>query len=516
MKRRNFLSLFLFLFLFLSTSITNALNIDSGAAKNYVFLFIGDGMSVVQVNASEYYLTSLYNKCALGEANKNNCYPFPGDKYDTSAQAKLPRISFTQYPYTGIATTYGTNSFTPDSADTGTALATGKKTKSGTVSMDPTGKTIYTTIAEVLKSKGMNVGIVSSVSIDHATPAVFYSHSPSRNNYYDIAKQIPTSGFDYFAGGGFVQPTGSKKDQKNIVDIIKESGMKYVNSRADFETLPNAPGQRVVATNPSAGLDSSQALYYDLDRRYVNKPNDHITLAEYTKKGIDLLYDPKGSNGFFMMVESGKIDWANHANDAASSIADVIAFDEAIKTAYDFYKQHPNETIIIVTGDHECGGMTIGFAGTKYSTNFANLSSQKMSYIEFGKIVSSYKNASPPANIADDMKRMISDTFGLDYSKLTDFQKAQLEDAYDRSMAGKAIVGSEQDYLLYGGYDALTVTCTHILNEISGIAWTSYSHTGVPVPVYAVGKESNKFTGQMDNTDIPKKLSEITGYSLPK
>jgi len=514
MKRRNFLFLLLLLGSFIFTPITYAFN--DNAHPNYVFLFIGDGMSIVQVNAAEYYMTSLNNNCPIGESKKNNCKPFPEDNYNTTAHAKLPRLSFTNYPYMGIATTYGTNSFIPDSSDTGTAIATGRKTKSGMISMDPTGKINYATIAEIFKSNGMNVGIVTSVSIDHATPAVFYSHSQNRNNYYEIARQIPLSKFDYFAGGGFLQPDGKNKDQKSIIEIIKESGMKYVNTRAEFEALTNISGQKVVAINPSEGLDSSQALYFDIDRKYVNKPNEHITLAEFTKKGIELLYAPKTSNGFFMMIESGKIDWANHANDAATSLNEIIAFDESIKIAFDFYKKHPDETIIIVTSDHDTGGMSIGFAGTKYTTNFSNLSNQKVSFIEFGKIMSEYKKNNISSNISDDLKKIISNSFGLDYSNLTDYQKKLLEDAYDRSMAGKAILDSEQDNLLYGGFDALTVTCTHLLNEISGIGWTTFSHTGVPVPVYAVGKKANKFIGQMDNTDIPKKLADITGYSLPK
>ncbi len=498
--------------------VFSLLSISEASGPKYVFLFIGDGMSIPQVNSAEYYLTSLQNACENGKASSKNCYPFPNNDYSYDILKSMPKIGFTSFPYLGIATTFGTNSFVPDSADTGTALATGYKTKSGVISMDPNATIKYPTIAEAFKKMGRKVGIVSSVSIDHATPAVFYAHQASRNDYYEIALQIPTSGFDYFAGGGFKKPTGPNKDQKNVVDIIKESGMKYVNTRSDFDALKYADNQRVVAVNPSTGLDKDAALYYAIDQAYYGNDKERfITLAEYTKKGIELLNDTKGS-GFFMMVESGKIDWANHANDAASSIKEVIDFDNAIKVAVDFYNQNPNDTLIIVTGDHECGGMTIGFAGTKYTTNFSNFADQKMSYIEFSKIVSDYKNNKlnyPVVQDLDDViKTFIKYSFNIDYSQLTDFQKSQLEDAYDRTLAGKAIIGSEEDYLLYGGYDAFTVQCTHTLAELSGVTFTSYSHTGLPVPVYAIGNGAEKFIGQMSNVDVPKKICSLTNCGL--
>ena len=224
------------------------------------------------------------------------------------------------------------------------------------------------------------------------------------------------------------------------------------------------------------------------------------------------------------MVEGGKIDWAGHANDARSNIGDVIALNEAIEVAVDFANEHPEETLIIVTGDHETGGMTIGQATTGYNTAFDILENQKMSYVEFDKLIGDYK-ASTSADKAklEDLLPIIKENFGLVTSKdkeaaknpalvLTDYEYKKLENAFKETMkAQEDRAQGEQQTALYGGYEPLSVTLTHILNNKAGIGWTSYAHTGVPVPVYAMGQGQELFNGSYDNTDIFNKLVEICG-----
>ena len=457
-----------------------------GTAK-YVFFFIGDGMGFTQVHSAEAYLNTLDNGTTDGPRNvRANMLSFTGD-----------------LPYAGASTTYDYGVLITDSASAGTALACGKKTYSGVVSVDPNTKSIpYKTIAELAKEKGMRVGIVSSVSIDHATPAVFYSHIASRSNYHGIDMQLAASNFDYFGGGGLKSPVSGSED---AVASAIANGFQVVYGRAALNAIQ--PGQKVLAIN--SVLDPEKALPYEIDR----DAND-MSLADYTSEGIRLLNNP---NGFFMMVEGGKIDWTCHANDARTSIQDVLAFDDAVQKAIDFAQQHPSETLIVVTADHETGGLTQGWAGTKYASAYELMEGQTMSYDEFTSLVKAYASnpakvwIDPNSNLVDDpyMLDSIKSAFGLDYSKLSNFQKKQLEDAYDRSMNGSNIVSSEEDYLLYGGYDALTVTCTHILNALSGIGWTSYSHTAVPVPVLS---NDSMFGGYYDNTMIPKKIAASMGY----
>jgi len=409
-----------------------------------------------------------------------------------------------ELPFAGAITTYDYGVLITDSASAGTALATGKKTYSGVVSVDPQTKTIpYKTIAEVAKEMGMKVGIVSSVSIDHATPAVFYAHSASRGNYHEIGMQIATSGFDYFGGGGLLQQV---KNGEDTIVAVQNAGYQVVTTREDLAAV--TPGQKVLAMNST--LDGSKALPYEIDRDV----ND-MSLADFTSEGIRLLDDP---NGFFMMVEGGKIDWTCHANDGRTSIDDVLAFDNAVMRAIEFAKLHPGETLVIVTADHETGGLTQGWAGTKYASAYEKLANQTMSYDMFTSLVKAYAASptkawiDPNSNLVDDayMLASMESAFGLVYNQLSDFQKKQLEDGYDRSMKGSRIVSSEEDYLLYGGYDAFTVTCTHILNNLAGLGWTSYSHTAIPVPVMS---NDARFIGYYDNTMIPKKIAEAIGNS---
>jgi alkaline phosphatase len=458
-----------------------ALPLAAAPKAKYVFLFIGDGMAMPQVSSAEIYANALASK-------------------DVAAK----KLAFSQFPVTGLTTTYDASSFITDSASAGTAIATGHKTLSGVVNMDP-GKTVkYTTIAEQAKAAGMKVGIVTSVSIDHATPASFYAKVPSRSNYYDIAVQLTKSGFDYFGGGGFLQPKGAKGDQPSVVDLAKAAGYSYVDSKSAFLSLKKGSG-KVIAVNED--LQDASSLYYSMDRHASS-----LSLADFTKKGIELLSDsPKG---FFMMVEGGKIDWACHANDAAASITDTLALDAAIQEALAFAAKYPKDTLIIVTGDHETGGMTIGFAGTQYSTFFDKVTPQTMSFQRFtDEVIKPYRATTKPED-ADlvDLLPAIQSAFGLSLDMLTPIQQTDLQIAFTRSMGIKTSRSVDEDqYLLYGGYEPLTIAITHILNQNAGIGWTTYSHTGVPVATFAKGPAQDLFGGYYDNTDLYRKLCAVLG-----
>ena len=318
----------------------------------YVFLFIGDGMSYSQIQLTNYYLNAVENE---GEVLRT--------------QNKLNMLNLA---VTGSAQTYDSTSFTPDSASSATAIATGHKTWSGCLNVSEDFSEKYETIAEKLKKqKDYKIGIVSSVNINHATPAAFYAHQESRSNYYEIGLELLESDFDYFAGGGFRRKTGDDGDKENLYDLAKEAGYMVVRKQEKAQNLKPSDDKVIVVTENMADRN---AMNYELDRE-----NEEWALADYVEKGIELL---ENETGFFMMVEGGKIDWACHANDAGSMIADVIALDEAIGKALDFYERHPDETLILVTGDHETGGLSIGFAGTNYDTFLTNLKNQKISYVK--------------------------------------------------------------------------------------------------------------------------------------
>lgn len=456
----------------------------NGKVPKYVFLFIGDGMSYGQVASAEMF---------LGQK------AMPG-------QVTPKQLNFTQFPAHGTLMTQDSTSFIPDSASTATSLASGYKTLSGVINMDETKTIEYKPITEDFKAKGYKIGIISSVPITHATPAAFYAKVPSRKLNYEIGQQLAASGFDFFGGGSFEKPTGTNKDQTHIFEVVQEAGYTLADTNEEILALNNESG-KVVAINPA--LDE-EATKYEIDRKA-----GELSLADITQKGIDVLDNP---NGFFMMVEGGKIDWANHANDAAASIHDTIAFADAVQVALDFYKQHPNDTLILVTADHECGGMSLGFANTGYSTYFEKLQPVNMSYVEFNKILDEYKQTvtRETANL-DDLMAEINAAYGLNKTNLTAYELGLLRKALDWSMVPKADREyTDQEKVLYGGYEPLTVTFSHIVNNKAGLSFTSYSHTGLPVPVYAIGLGADIFEGFYDNTEIYWKLNDITKLNKVK
>jgi len=462
---------------------TVAAGVDNGfygKQAKYVFYFIGDGMAMPQITATEIF---------KGTLSSNN----PMNKESLSSSV---------FPNQGMQATHSMNSFITDSAAAGTALATGHKTDNDVLGMDPTKKIKFRTMAEMAKEKGMKVGIVSSASIDHATPASFYAHESSRNNFYEIETAMITSGFDYFAGGGLLQPTGKKHDKPNILDNAKQNGYKIVNDQAAIMKLTKNDG-KVLAF--SSDLADGAAMQYSIDR------NDRISLADYTQKGIEILDNP---NGFFMMVEGGKIDWSSHANDGATTVRDVLAFDSAIMEAMKFYAIHPNETLIVVTGDHETGGMTVGSAGTQYSTAFNKLNQQKLSFEQFDKDIKNYREivGGSGANL-EDWLPVLTEKFGL--TEFSDYEKNQLRNSLVAStLDPKLRVKDEQSYLAYGGYEPFSVTVIHILNQQAGIGWTTHAHTGVAIPVFAQGVGGELFQGSYDNTDVAKKIMSIMGVQF--
>ena len=175
----------------------------SGKSPKYVFLFIGDGMSYPQIQSTSDYLGALndsdYFK-AQPSLDDNGGAILDGPEY----------LNFMNFEAAGSAVTYDSNSFAPDSASTATSISTGHKTYSGTINMSEDYTTAYETIAEkVHEQKGMSVGIITSVNLNHATPAAFYAHQASRNSYYDIGLELIDSGFEYFAGGGLLSPDGA-------------------------------------------------------------------------------------------------------------------------------------------------------------------------------------------------------------------------------------------------------------------------------------------------------------------
>ena len=468
-------------------------------APKYVFLFIGDGMTYPQFQATSAYLSINADK----------------DTILTTSEM----LNFMKFPVAGSATTYDSTSFCPDSASTATSIASGHKTYSGVLNMNEAKNKTYTTIAESLKSQlGYKIGIVSSVNLNHATPAAFYAHQASRNNYYEIGLELIDSGFDYFAGGALLKATGNSSDnpQTDIYELATAAGYTVVKTQAEAQALTADAGKAIVIAED---LADSNSMSYEIDRA-----DTAWALKDYVQQGVTMLDNEKG---FFLMVEGGKIDWACHANDAASTIHDTLALADAVQVAIDFAAEHPDETLILVTGDHETGGLSIGFAGTNYSTYLKNINYQTISYAKYdADYVAKYVESKTP--FADAMAD-VSALFGLVLPEqadtaanktlvLTDYEVTELKKAYDLTINGGygtdadgKSLQTQEEYVQYGTYTPFSVTVTHLLNNKSGINFSSYSHTGLPAAVYASGVGSDLFVGGYDNTDLYNKMAQLLG-----
>ncbi|WP_028320110.1 alkaline phosphatase [Desulfatiglans anilini] len=513
----------------LAMLILFAATLACAAQPKYVFFFLGDGMSASQIQATEAYLATKY---AVDRGQPLG--PNSGELDADYLLADENRLNMSKMPVAGMQTTYDSFALMTDSASSATAFACGIKTRSGVIGMDDTKTHSYKSIAQLAHESGMKVGIISSVSLDHATPAAYYASVPSRGDMNNIGTQLAATGYEFFGGGGLVKPDAPN----DVWGLLTNNGYEVRNTRESILALKDAPRDRVVCINP--WLQDASAMPYAIDR-----PETNLSLAEMTEVAIANLYggasdhparpnSRKGrgkkveGKGFFIMVEGGKIDWACHANDAMATIGDMLDFDDAVGVALDFYRKHPAQTLIVVTGDHETGGMTVGHATTAYKAYYDRLLNQTSSFQYFkDEPWTDHKGtysaccpdcASNPDTLSSNsaMLDLMKDFFGLDWADLNAYQKEKLEDAYDQSLCGTNDNSADENRYLYGGYEPIIVTITHILNERASIGWTSYSHTGVPVPIFAQGREAERFAGFYDNTDIAKQLAEAMNLpSLP-
>ena len=445
-------------------------------APRYVFYFIGDGMGVNQVNGTEMYLA------------------------EKEGRIGLKPLNFTQFPVVNFATTYSKYNSVTCSAAAGTALATGTKTKNGTIGMDSLHQAPLYSVAVKAKEAGKKVGITSSVSVDHATPAAFYAHQPNRSMYYEIGTDLPKTGFDFYAGAGFLQPK-SKKDTAapELYGLIEGAGYKIIRGNEAFEKQYTEAVKAVLIQKEGA---EKGCLPYAIDRK-----EGDLTLAQITENAIRFLTKEE-NDGFFLMVEGGKIDWACHGNDAATVFTEVIDMAEAVEKALDFYKQHPDETLIVITADHETGGIALGTG--KYALNLQALQYQKLSKEELTRKIQELRTAKGNKVSWEDVRGVLSENLGFwKEVKLSDKQETRLKEIYKRSF-GKNGVKLEKN--LYAENELLAAEAIEIMDSIALVGWTSGGHSAGVVPVFAIGAGSHLFSGKLDNTDIPRKIAEAAGY----
>lgn len=433
----------------------------------YVFYFIGDGMGLNPLHTTELYLASL-------EGNVG-----------------IKHLPFMDFPYSTFATSYSANSDVTDSAAAGTALATGHKTKNAMLGMNSDSVAVNS-IAVWAKNSGKKVGVCTNVCIDDATPAAFYAHQVNRKYYHSIGEQLAASGFHYFAGSDFRKPD---ENGVELHALCAQNGYTWAYGYQDaVEKMKTAEKLMMVQRK-----DRPAHIPYSIDRTA-----DDLTLGQIVETGIKML-TKNNKNGFFLMVEGGAIDHALHGKDARTAIEDILDFDAAIQVAIDFYKQHPNETLIVVTADHDTGGMVPG--NGRYMLNLEWLQYQSCSTDAVTARLNALKKNKMKKSW-DDVKQVLSECYGLFTKvKVNWREEYELREAYEAAFEGNA---SEEN--LYSKNSALAAKARDILNRAVGISWASRSHSGSYVPVFAIGVGANQFHGRLNNTDLPLITAKIAGY----
>ena len=432
----------------------------------YVFYVIGDGMGLSQA-----YLAQQYNKATNG-----------GD------------INFMNFPVRTFVSTFCANSLVTDSAASGTALATGSKTDSGQLGTLPDGSPV-TSLAEMAKKKGLGAGVVTSVGINHATPAAFYAKVKSRNDYDIINQQLIDHNIDFAAGATFLATKGSTVKPEDWVAKAKAAGIEVFVGKDQYKTVK---GKRVIYL--SENLDRSQ-IHYEVDIQ----PSE-TSLQDFTKGAIDYL-STNFKKGFFLMIEGGLVDGTGHSTDAAACVNEVTGLSKALDIVLDFYAKHPNETLIVVTADHETGGLTMG-AGA-YSLSPKVLENSKLSKEELSaKLIEMRKSENEVT--WSELKDFLRKNYGFwDTIELTADDENRLAQAYKDFFLTRT---SSQEKNLYSTNEQLAVAIIKVLEKHAEVTWAFSSHSGIPVPVYVKGVKASSFMGVQDNTDLPKKIKEIARY----
>ena len=284
-----------------------------GKPKNVVLL-IGDGMGLAQIYAG---MVANGNKLQLERCKS-----------------------------VGFSKTYSASHFTTDSGAGGTALACGVKTKNGMIGMNPDSVAVQS-ILELAEKNKLATGIVVACAVTHATPASFIAHVNNRNMYEEIASDYLKTDIDVFVGGGR-KYFEERADNRNLIDELKAKNYQVAYTIDDV---------KAIKSGKLAGL-----LYEDQNPAM---PERGKMLPDATMAAIDILDNNK--KGFFLMVEGSQIDWASHDNDAAQLVKEVLDFDETVGRVLDYAQRHGN-TLVIITADHETGGLTFPTGNIKAGT----------------------------------------------------------------------------------------------------------------------------------------------------
>jgi len=398
----------------------------------------------------------------------------------------MPNIAYVE--------TLTVNNNITDSAPAGSSIHAGGRYRNGVINIDENNMTRFT-IGHAAQEAGKSVGIVSTARITHATPASVYASVPQRDMEDEIAVQLLEFAPEVALGGGIrhflPRDNGGRRDDgRDLVAEFVEAGYTFVRTGSEFNALDLANTERLL------GLFTGSHMAYEIDR--VQQELDEPSLAEMTAAALEML--SRNENGFFLSVEGARIDHASHANDAVGVLHDQLAFEEAVRVALEYQAANP-DTLVIVTADHECGGLILG-RDNIFSVNIGHLEQYTCS-IEYAM--------SQIGRNPDNAEAILAEC-GWQF---TDADQAMLEMfAPDTApgatgfMAFDAAEGYVSNWLQY--------VMSHSQSAGAQIGWSSWTHTAGPVFAFSSGPGSEMLVGNIHLEDIALAMAEAMGVTFPE
>ena len=437
------------------------------ANPKYIIVFVGDGMGFQQKAMAT----------ALLRAQSS----------DPTATLQMDAI-----PLQGELTTWLKSTYITDSAAAGTAMFTGHLTGMGVIGMAGDKKTPLPSVLEWSLASNRRVGVISDVSLDHATPAAIYAHAASRNNYALIAEQMASSDIHYFGGGGLKasQAEGDAGKAGKVFASLQEKGYRIITSRDALQQTADLTAP-VFATNPR--LDRSAAMVDAQDLQ----PTD-MDLAFLTGQAIRLLkQEDENQQGFFLMVEGGKVDWKGHANESVGLAQQVLAMDAAVGVALEFAAQHPEECLLIVTADHETGDLRAVPAPDAATATAIDPVQQAaiLRHLHATSWQAAKKALSSIDATGEQAAQAIRDLL-IEHLAITDGSEQEIAGLLNRLATLQALPADADKKVRRKAQHDLFQNLQDVLGKRIGFRYTSGGHSNQPVPVLATGPGADRFQGQ--------------------
>lgn len=466
----------------------NQSNKGNGHVKN-IILVIGDGMGPAHIGLLESYARLA-----------------PNSIYQQQPSA-LQRLAEQGQTYLSLTSAY--EALVVDSACSATQLATGVACRSEMVGLDIHGNPTKT-LLELAKRKGKATGLVSDTRITHATPAAFAAHQAHRSMEAEIAQDLINNRVDVLLSGGlsFFLPQDSQQLSTELAQQIQHSGLSTTSRRQDnnnllaqaqqqgYQLAFSANELQVSQQLPVLGLFQDSVMPDAIADK--NPKRTYPSLLEMTNKALQLLQQEP--NGFVLMVEAGQIDWAAHNNDTGGLLHEMLKFDEVLGSILNWAEQR-NDTLIVVTADHETGGFGFSYHGTEQPNNYNFVHPQildrlhqqsKGTYAILQEVLATQPQQAEQ-RLIDEVSQHLGITLSLE----------QAQEILHGSFA------EYDDFYVYQTEKPLNKLAAIIAPEL-GIVWSTGTHTAMPVPVFVAGPSSvqQELKGVLTHTQLGQFLKQ--------